>query len=122
RAREASFAAAVRMNVPAIDATLAPDLRDFGFDAFLNALVPASNIAARHTVGLVDPLTSVEVAERPDDLPVSLDEVIAHYGHRHFKLAGNVAQDIERLTQIAAVLDTLPTYAVTLDGNEQFES
>ena len=124
RALETSFAAAVRKNVPAIDAALAPDLRHFGFDAFLDPLVPASNIAARHTVGLVDPLTSVEVAERPDDLPVSLDEVIAHYGHRHFKLklAGNVAQDIERLTQIAAVLDTLPTYAVTLDGNEQFES
>jgi hypothetical protein len=124
RALETSFAAAVRKNVPAIDATLAPDLRDFGFDAFLDALVPSSSIAARHTVGLVDPLTSADVAERTDDLPVALDEVIGHYGHRHFKLklAGNVAQDIERLTQIAAVLNTLTPYAVTLDGNEQFES
>ena len=124
RALETSFAAAVRKNVPAIDATLAPDLRDFGFDAFLDALVPSSSIAVRHTVGLVDPLTSADVAERTDDLPVALDEVIGRYGHRHFKLklAGNVAQDIERLTQIAAVLDTLTPYAVTLDGNEQFES
>jgi hypothetical protein len=124
RTLETSFAAALRKNVPSIDATLAPDLRDFGFDAFLDALLPASSIAARHTVGLVDPLTSADVAVRPDDLPVALDEVVARYGHRHFKLklAGDVAQDIERLTQIAAALDILPTYAATLDGNEQFES
>src|SRR5439155_18388448 len=125
RALETSFAAAVRKNVPAINATLAPDLCDFGFDAFLDALVPASTIAARHTVGLLDPLTSANVAARPDDdLPVALDEVIARYGHRHFKLklAGDVAQDIERLAQIAAVLDALPQYAVTLDGNEQFDN
>jgi hypothetical protein len=125
RAQNIRFATAIQTNVPAIDATLAPDLREFAFDAFLDALVPASSIAARHTVGLIDPLTPSDVASRrDDDLPVALDEVIARYGHRHFKLklAGDVAADIERLAQIAAVLDALPQYAVTLDGNEQFEN
>ncbi|HEY3180554.1 MAG TPA: enolase C-terminal domain-like protein, partial [Casimicrobiaceae bacterium] len=124
RGQNLSFATAIRNNVPAIDAALAPDLRGFAFDAFLAALLPVSSIAARHTVGLLDPLTSADVVDRPDDLPVALDEVIARYGHRHFKLklSGNVAEDIERLTQTVAVLDALPEYAVTLDGNEQFES
>ena len=122
-ALETSFADAMRKNVPAIDATLAPDLRDFEFGAFLDAHAPASSIAARHTVGLLDPLAPRDIAERTDDLPFTLDEVIARYGHRHFKLklSGNVAHDIERLTQVAAILDALPKYAVTLDGNEQFQ-
>src|SRR5437762_2279341 len=117
RALETNVAAAVQNNVPAIDATLAPDLREFAFDRYLAALMPASTVAARHTVGLLDPLASGNVAARPDDdLPVALDEVIARYGNRHFKLklAGDVAQDIERLTQIATVLDALPQYMVTL--------
>ncbi|HEY2817970.1 MAG TPA: mandelate racemase, partial [Casimicrobiaceae bacterium] len=50
RALGADFATAIRANVPRIDATLTPDLRDFAFDAFLDALEPASAIAARHTV------------------------------------------------------------------------
>jgi hypothetical protein len=119
------FATAIRANLPRIDATLTPDLRDFAFDAFLDALEPASAIAARHTVGLLDPLSSANVATRPDDdLPVALDEVIARYGNRFFKLklSGDVRRDVERLTGIAAVLDLPAKYAVTLDGNEQFES
>ena len=125
RALGIDFAAAIRANVPRIDAALAPDLRDFAFDAFFDALEPASAIAARHTVGLLDPLTAADAVIRPDDdLPVTLDEVIAHYRHRFFKLklSGRVAQDVDRLTRIAAVLDGISKYAVTLDGNEQFVS
>jgi hypothetical protein len=53
---------------------------------------------------------------------VALDAVIARYGYRHFKLklSGDPEVDIERLAAITAVLDRLPEYAVTLDGNEQF--
>jgi len=119
------FATAVRANVPRIDAALAPDLRDFSFEAFLDALEPAPGIAARHTVGLLDPLSSADLATRPDDdLPVALDEVVKRYGHRFFKLklSGDVRCDVERLLGIAAVLDALSKYAVTLDGNEQFAS
>jgi hypothetical protein len=123
RKAEVPFAVAVRANLPALDASLAPDLGRFDLDAFLAALTPASTLAARHTVGLVDALEGSRVKMRPDDdLPVALDEVISRYGHRHFKLklSGDPAGDVERLTRIAAVLETLPTYAVTLDGNEQF--
>jgi len=125
RALQIDFATAIRANVPRIDASLAPDLRDFAFENFLGALEPTQWIAARHTVGLLDPLSPAEVNNRPDDdLPVALDEVIAGYGHRFFKLklSGAIAQDIERLTRIASSLDTLRQYAVTLDGNEQFAS
>ena len=125
KAMRIDFATSIRANLPRIDATLTPDLRDFAFDAFLDALEPASAIAARHTVGLLDPLSSADVATRPDDdLPVALDEVIARYGNRFFKLklSGGVRRDVERLTCIAAVLDVPAKYAVTLDGNEQFES
>ena len=123
RAHSMTFAAAINANVPGIDASLAPDLGDFDFAAFLQPLKPASEIAARHTVGLLDPLVASDVAQRPaDDLPVALDEVIARYGHRHFKLklCGVTADDIARLADIARVLDALPQYQVTLDGNEQF--
>ena len=125
RALRMDFATAIRANVPRIDASLAPDLRDFAFENFLGALEPAQSIAARHTVGLLDPLSSAEVKDRPDDtLPVALDEVIAGYGHRFFKikLSGAILEDIERLTRIASILDALRQYAVTLDGNEQFPS
>src|SRR5205085_11881650 len=79
-ALDTSFANAMQENVAALDAALAPDLREFAFDRYLAALKPAPTVAARHTVGLLDPLTSADVRTRPDDeLPVSLDEVIARY-------------------------------------------
>ena len=123
RAQGISFAAAIHGNLPDIDASLSPDLDDFDLAAFLRQLKPAPTIAARHTVGLLDPLVASAVVERPaDDLPVALDEVIARYGNRHFKLklAGAPTDDIARLAEIAAVLDDLPAYHVTLDGNEGF--
>ena len=64
-------------------------------------------------------------AKRLDDgLPESLQEAIAAYGHRYFKLkvGGSIDADIKRLASIAAVLDSIAQpYFVTLDGNEQFE-
>ena len=90
--------------------------------AFLESLRPASQIAARHTVGLLDPISATE--KRIDDgLPETLEEVIARYGHRWFKLkvGGDVRADVDRLCAIAAVLDRLGEYHATLDGNEQYE-
>jgi hypothetical protein len=117
------FATAVRRNALGLTAQLAPDLATAPLDAFLGGLQPKPDIAARHTVGLVDPLTAAD-AHPPvrDDLPVTLDQAIARYGHRHFKLklSGDVARNLERLAAIAGVLDRLPAYRVTLDGNEQF--
>ena len=55
--------------------------------------------------------------------PETLEEVIATYGNRYFKLkvGGDVDADLERLTRIAAVLDRRSDrYWATLDGNEQY--
>ncbi|MGE0802163.1 MAG: mandelate racemase [Lautropia sp.] len=104
---------------------LCPDLAGFDFGGFLAGLQPAATISARHTVGLVDPITREDQTSRVDDgLPETLEEVVARYGHRWFKLkvGGNIDADLERLTRIAAVLDRIEGgYHATLDGNEQYE-
>jgi hypothetical protein len=117
RALGITFYDAVRRNIPGIEGP-------YGFDMeeFLAGLEPRQAIAARHTVGLVDPISARE-ARLADGLPESLDQVIERYGHRWFKLkvGGELAADVERLSAIAAVLDRIagPYYA-TLDGNEQY--
>jgi hypothetical protein len=106
-------------------AAAAPDLAGFDLGAMLAELTPLRSLHARHTVGLVDPITAADQAERVGDgLPETLEEVVATYGHAHYKLkvGGNAAADVERLARIAAVLDRLPEYRATLDGNEQYES
>ena len=122
---EVSFYDAIRGNLVGIDATLTPELAGFDLPGFLAALVPSDALAVRHTVGLVDPITSADAAERVNDgLPETLEEVVRAYGHRYFKLkvGGNVDADLDRLGRIAAVIDTIPgAYQVTLDGNEQYQ-
>ena len=84
---------------------------------------PSTEIAARHTVGLVDPISS-SGNRINDGLPETLEEVVARYGHRWFKLkvAGDVRADVERLSAIAGVLDRIAApYQASLDGNEQYE-
>ncbi len=106
-------------------AAAAPDLAGFDFDAMLAGSAPLRRLHARHTVGLVDPITAADQAERVGDgLPETLEEVVGAYGHAFYKLkvGGDAAADIERLSRIAAVLDRLPEYRATLDGNEQYES
>jgi hypothetical protein len=117
----------VRDNSIGLTAATAPDLAGFNIAAFLASLKPAPSIAVRHTVGLLDSLTREETTGRrlDDGLPESLEEVIAVYGHRYFKLkvAGAIEADIDRLVRIAAVLDRIPEpYRATLDGNEQYEN
>jgi hypothetical protein len=119
--------ALVRDNLIGLTAETAPDVDGFDLDGFLSRLKPAPTIAVRHTVGMVDMLTAAETAGRrlDDGLPESLEEAIAAYGHRYFKLkvSGAVGADIARLSGIAAVLDRIPEpYFATLDGNEQFKS
>jgi hypothetical protein len=103
-----------------------PELSGFDFDGFLAELEPASQIHARHTVGLSDPLSGDESEQWKrinDGLPESLEEVISFYGNSFFKLklCGQIESDLERLCSIASVLDQIPSdYYVTLDGNEQY--
>jgi hypothetical protein len=91
--------------------------------------VPRRRIIARHTVGMADPLEEGEIAPSArltDGLPQSFTECIRRYGLTHFKLkvSGNAKQDIERLTRIAAVIESnvAGDYAFSLDGNESFRS
>ena len=124
-----SFSDAARANLPGIaPAGLLPEFAGFDFGRFLAGLRPLAALHARHTVGLVDPITA---ADQPagsrvgDGLPETLEEVVAAYGHTWFKLkvGGDVREDVARLGAIAAVLDRSPApYHVTLDGNEQYES
>ena len=128
RALNRSFYDVVRANLAGIAATaLCPDLAGFDLPAFLAGLRPADRIAARHTVGLVDPITARDQTERVGDgLPETLEEVVAAYGQRWFKLkvAGDVQADVARLARIAEVLDSRidGDYRCTLDGNEQYDS
>ncbi len=127
RMRGISFYTAIRSNLAAVSAgALTPDLASFDLPRFLAGLAPALSIHARHTVGLVDPITGAD--QKPEDrvgdgLPETLEDVIRAYGCTYFKLkvAGDVAADIERLCRIAAVLDRASEpYFASLDGNEQF--
>ena len=118
RALGMSFYEAVRTNLPRIS------FPGLNMNLFLAGLEPANRIAARHTVGLLDPITSLDNRNPVGDgLPETLEEVIARYGQRWFKLkvGGDTKADVERLSAIASVLDRIrdPYYA-SLDGNEQY--
>ena len=125
RLRGQSFYAAMQANVPGIDRSH-PQYDGLDVPGLLERLRPATSIEARHTVGLVDAITAADLQERVNDgLPETLEEVIAAYGHRWFKLkvGGNVPADLERLRAIASVLDrSTSPYFASLDGNEQYES
>jgi hypothetical protein len=120
-----SFYTAMRSNLPGAGRDR-PEFAAFAFDRFLQSLPPAAAIEARHTVGMVDAITAGDLADRVGDgLPETLEEVVATYGHRYFKLkvGGDITADLARLQSIAAVLDRQPEpYFVSLDGNEQYES
>lgn len=87
---------------------------------------PRESIAARHTVGRLDPLRADQIAPRDrldDGFPQALDEVLATHGVRWLKvkIGGGHDEDTARLAAIGALLDELDLAAVrvTLDGNEQ---
>lgn len=116
----------VRLNRIGLTSATAPDLAGLDLSAFLKSLEPAPSIDVRHTVGLLDALTRAEITADKrigDGLPESMEEAIAAYGHRYFKLkvSGDISADLDRLQRIAAVLDAMrERYVCTLDGNEQF--
>lgn len=85
---------------------------------------PLNSIALRHTVGLLDPITSADVSVPLNDgLPETLEDVIREYqaGYFKIKISGDVTESRNRLRSIAKVLDAQAgDYHATLDGNEQF--
>ena len=123
-----SFAEMIAANIPGIEATdLTPDIEADHLKSFIAGLRPGKTINVRHTVGLVDPLTSAErpASERVNDgLPETLEEVVSYYKGRYYKLkvGGNVTADLDRLSRIASVLDKgAGDYRCTFDGNEQYD-
>jgi hypothetical protein len=126
RALDISFYAAIQQDHAGIADGGHPAFTGVVTRHFLAGLQPAATIAARHTVGLLDAITTADLRERVrDGLPETLEEVIDAYGHRWFKLkvSGNVEADLDRLRAIASVLDRPgDAYFVSLDGNEQYES
>lgn len=73
--------------------TLTPDPAGFDLDAFFARLRAAAHTEARHGVGLVDPITAADQHARVGDgLPETLEEVVAGYGQRWFKLEPGLAR------------------------------
>ncbi len=123
RATGMSFYAAITHNAAGIQGGRG-DAEGLNMGAFVASLRPAELIEARHTVGLVDAITAADITEPVNDgLPETFQQVVDVYRHRYYKLkvGGQVKADVERLTAIASVLDTLAQpYFISLDGNEQY--
>lgn len=82
RALGVSFYRAVQANLVGAGGFEGIDL-----GAYFASLKPRVSIAARHTVGLVDPITAADQQQRVGDgLPETLDEVVARYGQRYLSL------------------------------------
>ncbi len=122
-----SFYRAIQTNLPGIDLSMTSDLAGLDLTRFLGNLAPSKSVHARHTVGMIDPLTAADqlAADRVDDgLPETLEEIVTAYGHRYFKVkvGGDLRADIDRLSAVADVLDRQAgDYRLSLDGNEQYE-
>jgi L-alanine-DL-glutamate epimerase-like enolase superfamily enzyme len=97
-------------NVAGIDARLTQDLSDSEINGYLSSRQPRNSLFVRHTIGLLDPVDSIE-------------PLVRSQGLRYFKvkLGGNPETDRLRLIDIARTLDALtPDYRITLDANEQY--
>ncbi|MEP7207159.1 MAG: enolase C-terminal domain-like protein [Casimicrobiaceae bacterium] len=104
-------------------ADLLAEFSGFDFAAFAAGLAAPARLSVRHTVGMLDVLEG-DPGDVGDGLPESLEQAIARYGLRYFKLklGGDLEADVARLGAIAKVLDRkVPDYTVTLDGNEQYD-
>ena len=119
-----SFYAAMRGNLAGLGAERA-EFAGFDLGRISRALDAGATIDARHTVGLVDPITAADQRQRVNDgLPETLEQVVARYGQRYFKL--KVGGRIERRRRAPArdrrgAGPHAQPYFVSLDGNEQYE-
>jgi len=128
RAHGVNFSTLLRENLTGMDlGAIHPELAGRQACEFLPAQ-PLTKVIARHTVGLSDPLTAADVSAGEvlaDGLPQTLEDCVKFYGLHHFKLKvrGDVAADLDRLQQTAAVMRKHcgADYAFTLDGNEQYK-
>lgn len=122
-----TFDQMVRSNSLAIDP--AALLKEVTYTDVLGALPdrPLDQIALRHTVGLVDPISAADKeADAPKDgFPVTLEEYLAVDKLRYLKVkvGGQIEEDIDRLSRIAKVVGAADQpITMTFDGNEQYKS
>lgn len=122
-----TFDQMVRSNSLSIDP--AALLKEVSYDDILEALPerPLEEVALRHTVGLVDPISAAdkEVDAPKDGFPVTLEEYLAVDKLRYLKVkvGGQIEEDIDRLSQIAEVVKLADQpIQMTFDGNEQYKN
>jgi hypothetical protein len=112
----------LRSNLMGMEALGLPaDLQAWDVSGWLAAREPMHGIHARHTVGLADQLLLGRGSD--GELPSTLEGVAQRWQHRYYKLKlqGNLHDDVQRLVDIAQVLDQArPDWLCTLDGNEQY--
>ncbi|MEO6594828.1 MAG: hypothetical protein ABIP94_08760, partial [Planctomycetota bacterium] len=126
RAAAQPFAAALRADVFGFHpGDVHGELADWDWQAALPK--PRARIAVRHTIGMLDVLRTRDLDSGravDDGLPQTLEQDLAAYGLRWFKVkvgAGHVA-DRARLSDLAAFFAERDlALRLTLDGNEQFE-
>ncbi|WP_092695897.1 enolase C-terminal domain-like protein [Tranquillimonas rosea] len=123
RAAGRTFAEAAKGDLFGMADLAPPDIAADALRHHLGGVVEPGRIELRHTIGFDAPLFTADVTGGPEDgLPVSVEEVIARNGLKAFKikLKGDPDRDLARLRDIAGLIDTLGTYRVTLDANEQY--
>ncbi len=128
RAKETPFAHALAQNLFGIQLDeLHPELDSRSPADFLPAPgKQTATLIARHTIGLTDALTDIEISddERVNDgLPQALVDCIEAYWVNWFKikLCGDLQTDLNRMAALADLFARhVPAYHFTLDGNEQF--
>jgi L-alanine-DL-glutamate epimerase-like enolase superfamily enzyme len=127
RAAGVAFREALARDLFAFEpAALIPEARGLRCAELVAEPAP-ERVLVRHTVGGLDPLCASDVPPElrgGDDHPLALEEDIARYGVRAFKLklGGDPEADVRRLGAIARVVDGCgvrdPLF--TLDANESY--
>ncbi len=125
RAEDLSIFEAVKQDRLGIDPSLVhAELKGVRLSDWIPAR-PRTLFFIRHTVGLADPLTPADLAERVNDgEPETLTEYAARDGLHYYKIkiSGDADWDIERLSRIWEVIPISSNTALTLDGNEAYTS
>jgi len=105
-------------------AAVHPELKGLPFEKLLPQ-IPATRFAIRHTVGLLDPLTTDDQPKDKrvnDGLPETLAEYVRTDGIRCFKVkvSGNPDFDVQRLSRVWDVVAQAGQPLITLDANEAY--
>ena len=106
---------------------ISPDLHGREMREFLPEQ-PLAEVHLRHTVGLVDPITALDLQPEEaldDGLPVTLEDYLQRDGITYLKIkvGGQLDEDVARLEAIAGLLDRYDrAFHISLDGNEQYRT